>query len=242
MSQLVEELDELTNIADGVFGTRRDPGASSSAEAISKCLFGAAWISIFLGILIEILLVITSIAFGRELRAQTVLADLALKVSWSAIVCTALALGQAVSKRRSTAMGIAGLLAAPTAFILSKSLQKAVAQALLITVAAGSMAGPVVIAMLKGFEYGLLGFVLGWIGRKAWGTASVHIATGSLFGVVFGGLIIAVNYLSSINPPSAMNLATQSVNEFIFPVGCALTVFAAERLGKLVNGSGKASR
>jgi hypothetical protein len=242
MEQVIEEMEQLTNVDGGAFGTRReqstDPG---SAEAISKCLLGVAWISVLLGVLIEILLVVTSTTFGREIRIRPVLADLAQRVSWSTIVCTALALGQAISKRRSTVMGIAGLLAALSAFVVARSLQKAVAQALSITAAAGSVASPFVIALLKGVEYGCLGFALGWIARKAWGTASVHIATGLLVGLVFGGLIIAVNYGSSINPPSALSLAMQSVNEFIFPVGCALTVFAAERLGKLANRSGKGS-
>jgi len=241
MDQVIDEMEQLTNVADGVLEARREQESESDSEAIGKWLFVVAWISVLLGVLIEVLLVVTSTTFGREIRIRPVVADLAQRVSWSTIVCTALALGQAISKRRSIVMGIVGLLAAPSAFILARSLQKAVAQALSMTAVAGSAASPFLLALLKGVEYGCLGFALGWIARKAWGTASVHIATGSLIGLVFGGLIIAVNYSSSINPPSALSLATQSVNEFIFPVVCALTVFAAERLEKKAFRPGKGS-
>jgi len=236
MNELVEEIDQLTNIADGA-----PAGEFGSDARISRHLLKAVWIAVLLGVLMEVLLVVTSIGFGREIRVRSVLVDLAQKISWSTIVCTALVLGQAVSKRRSSLMGIAGLLAAPSAFVVARSVQRAIAQALSITAVAGSVASPFVIAMLKGAEYGCLGFVLGWVARQSWNNASAHIAVGLLIGLIFGGLIIGINYLSAINPPSALNLATQSVNEFIFPVGCALTVFAAERLEKAVNGSGKSN-
>ncbi len=131
-------------------------------------------------------------------------------------------------------MGILGLLAAPLAFTLSRSIHQGAVKTLEI---AGSGAGapPVlVLATLKAIEYACLGVAIGWIGRRPWGGAVAHVATGLAVGIVFGGTIVALTYRMSPDPLAAADLISRGTNEILFPVGCSLVLFAATALGRRV--------
>ncbi len=52
-----------------------------------------AWLSICLGIGMEILLLIAAAGFGAFSAVKVIVVDLVQKISWSFIVCTGLALG-----------------------------------------------------------------------------------------------------------------------------------------------------
>ena len=107
-------------------------------------------------------------------------------------------------------MGLLGLLSAPLAFEVSRVLQKGTAQAL---VAAGPAAGdevsPVLLAFVKGVEYGCLGLAIAWIWRRSWGGAKVHVGIGLLVGLVFGGTILALTYGATPQPPPTAELASE---------------------------------
>jgi hypothetical protein len=49
--------------------------------------------------------------------------------------------------------------------------------------------------------------------------------------MVFGGVILSLRARSSLQPLSTAELAVQGVNEVLFPIGCALVLFAAKALG-----------
>jgi len=195
-----------------------------------------AWLAILLGFAMEILLLLFTAGFEILPGFRSVLVDLIGKVSWSALVCAGLALGTAASKVRAPFMGLLGLLAAPLAFHVSRTLQQGVAKTLEVT-AAGAPVGSytlILLALLKAVEYGCLGAAIGWIGRRPWGGAMAHLAVGLAVGILFGGAIVSFTYWTAPEPLAAADLFSRGANEILFPVGCSLVLYSATALGERV--------
>jgi hypothetical protein len=152
-------------------------------------------------------------------------------VGWSVLVCTGVAVGRVAAKGHPPLMGIAGLLAAPLALTIANTIQKGMAAALDLPEAAGTAS--LWVLVLKAAEYGCLAAALGWIGRRAWAGAPAYGAAGLLAGIVFGGAALVVAQ-SAPTPLSTAAMMVKGVNELVFPVGCALVIYAAEVLGKRV--------
>jgi hypothetical protein len=137
-------------------------------DGLRSTLFRVVWLAILVGFAMEILLLLFTAGFEILPGFRSVLVDLIGKVSWSALVCAGLALGTAASKVRAPYMGLLGLLAAPLAFHVSRTLQQGVAKTLEVA-AAGAPIGSytlILLALLKAVEYGCLGAAIGWIGRR----------------------------------------------------------------------------
>jgi len=193
-------------------------------------LLNLAWLAILLGIAVEIVLIAVHSFFKAVPGVNALFADLVGKMSWSVIVCVGLAFGKAASKNNAAMTGMAGLLSAPIAFTIARMVQKSVAYALGLAVAA-SAASPFVLGTLKGLEYAALGILLSWIDKQRAGVAA-HVGIGVLVGAIFGTALIALLAHYAAAAPSAHTLVTQGLNELLFPVGCSLAIFAAETLGK----------
>ena len=199
-------------------------------------LIRVAWLAILLGFAMEILLLLFTAGFEILPGFRSVLVDLIGKVSWSALVCAGLALGTAASKVRAPFMGLLGLLAAPLAFHVSRTLQQGVAKTLEVA-AAGAPVGSytlILLALLKAVEYGCLGAAIGWIGRRPWGGAMAHLAVGLAVGILFGGAIVSFTYWTAPEPLAAADLFSRGANEILFPVGCSLVLYSATALGERV--------
>src|SRR5712692_6729574 len=97
-----------------------------------KTLLHVGWLAALLGLTMEVILVVLAAGFGTLKGANPVLADLVQKVSWSVVVCVGLAVGTTAKKARGPLMGLAGLLAAPLAFMVARSLHKGAMQALAV--------------------------------------------------------------------------------------------------------------
>jgi hypothetical protein len=211
--------------------------ATSHARAgLGSTLFRVAWLAILLGFAMEILLLLFTAGFEIFPGFRSVLVDLIGKVSWSALVCAGLAIGTAASKVRTPFMGLLGLLAAPLAFHVSRTLQQGVAKTLEVA-AAGAPVGSytlILLALLKAVEYGCLGAAIGWIGRRPWGGALAHAAVGLAVGILFGGAIVSFTYWTAPEPLAAADLFSRGVNEILFPVGCSLVLYSATALGERV--------
>ena len=194
-------------------------------------LLRVAWLAILLGLLLQLALLLVAVGFGTAAGSRPLLAETCRTVCWSLLVCVGVALGRVAGKGRVPLEGVTGLLAAPLALTAANILQKGVAEALNAT---GAPAGPAPLWVLaiKAAEYACLGLALGWVGRRAWGSALGHVATGLVTGIVFGGAFLALLVQSAPTPPSTPSLVAKGVNELLFPVGCALVVFIAEVLGR----------
>ena len=208
--------------------TANAPTGPAGAPGLGATLLRVAWLAVLLGLVMEALLVLLALSFRSLPGLGTAVADLARSVSWSVIVCAGLAIGTSVSQLRAPLMGLLGLLAAPAAFTVARSVHQSAEQILTVSgTASVSQVSLVVIVLLKGIEYGCLGVALGWIGQRPWGGALAHIAAGLTMGVVFGGAIVFITYSAAPEPLSAAQVLSLCVNEVVFPVGCALVLFVA---------------
>jgi hypothetical protein len=194
-------------------------------------LLRVAWLAILLGLAMEVLLLVLGGALGDVLGLRSMVADFIRNITWSVFVCVGLAVGTAVAKARAPLMGFLGLFSAPLAFEASRVLHKGTLEALAVTGTAGQDVSPLLVAVIKGLEYGFLGLGVGWVSQRRWGGAVAHAAVGLLVGLIFGGTIIALTAGVS-PPPAAADLFVKSINEVLFPVGCSLVLFSAGVLGK----------
>lgn len=204
----------------------------SSGGGTPALLLHASWMSIALGVSIEILVLCVTLPGGSVTGVRAIVAETLQKVSWSWIVCVGLTVGSAASKLRIPAMGISGLLAAPLGFHIARILHRSASQAMGIPLSSGTGPSPWVIAAMKGLEYGFLGLALGWVSRRTRGGMAIHAATGFICSLVFGGLVLWLTFSASDQPIPMAALAPRVVNEVIHPVGCALVVFGSGALAK----------
>jgi hypothetical protein len=194
----------------------------------------AAWLSILLGLALEAVLILLAVGMGTLPSLRPILADTVQKVSWSFLVCVGLVIGTGAA-REGVGMGLMGLLAAPFGFYAARALHKAAQSALDVTAgAAGGGPSPLTIALIKGVEYAFLGAMLGWycVGKRE--TLRMHAWMGLLTGAIFGGIVLRLSIASADPPLSAPAIVARAVNEMLFPLGCALVVFAARRFGEQI--------
>ncbi|MBI3418771.1 MAG: hypothetical protein HY053_01370 [Proteobacteria bacterium] len=164
--------------------------------SLASTLLKAAWFSVILGLGMEVLILVIAAFFHNSIGVKAVVADLVQKISWSAIVCTGVAVGLGATRMRAQAMGVAGLIAAPVAFYSAKVLHKSVTQALALAPAAAAGPSPLLLAAIKGLEYAVLGYLVWMLGRRAGAKLRHHALLGLAVGVVFGGLIIYLTLVS----------------------------------------------
>jgi hypothetical protein len=211
--------------------------SASPAPPLWGQILRVAWLSIGLGLLLElVLLVLAAYTDTAGDSPKPFVADLAQKVSWGFIVCVGIAFGSTAGKVREAAMGILGLLSAPAGFAIARAIHKGVGAALGLAGPAAAGAFPFVIAGLKGLEYGLLGAAIGWVGKKAWGLGA-HVLTGILIGLTFGGAILWALAAASPGPDPLVTLLSRGVNELLFPVGCSLVLYASGALARRLPGT-----
>jgi len=214
-------------VADAPGSGRRD---------LTAVLLKTAWMSILLGFLMQVLtLAAVKLAGGKDPTLALIVRDLVQKVAWSTLVCIGLATGTAASQSRQMWMGFLGFLAAPAAFVIARTLHKAATEALKAAAPDQMPTGVLVtVLVLKAIEYGTLGAGIAWLSRRPWGGLLAHVMAGLAAGVAFGVAIVLVVYLNAKPPMPAPKLVAQTINEVVFPMGCALVLFAANTLGKSI--------
>jgi hypothetical protein len=212
---------------------RNGHASNTPASSLGATLLRVAWLAIVLGLIMEVLLLLLGGALGDVLGLGQLVADLVRNVSWSVFVCVGLAVGTAVTKARVPLMGFMGFLSAPLAFEASRVLHKGTLEALAATgdIASGGTS-TLLVALVKGLEYGCLGLLIGWVGTRPWGGAAAHAAAGLAIGLVFGGAILGIAHVAAPEPLATADLVPRAVNEILFPVGCSLVLFSATALGK----------
>ena len=194
-------------------------------------LYRAAWLAAVLGIAIEIVLLAVAAGFGALKGVAPIVADLTQKVSWSVFVCVGVAFGTALAKGRSAIAGWIGFVSGPAAFQGARVAHKAVSQALSLPPGGGGPS-PLLLALLKGVEYGALGALLAWVGKSRRKATSDYLFAGLLTGVLGGGGIAILILARTPAPIPAVAVVSRFANEVLHPLGCALVVYAAENLGK----------
>jgi hypothetical protein len=185
--------------------------------------------SIAFGIALELLLLLVTTLAGKESGIKPFVRDLLQKISWSVFVCVGLAIGTTVTKAlRGLVMGVLGLLAAPLAFTVAKAVHKSVAQALSIDTTAPPF-DALTFAILKGLEFGLLGVFVGYWACKTNRPFRNHLLVGTVLGTIY---CVMMTYRLSQAPNMQLpKLLGTGLNELIYPIGCALILYAADRVG-----------
>jgi hypothetical protein len=194
------------------------------------------WLSIILGLLIEVALVVIALWFGRAQGVKPFIADLVQKIAWSTIVCLGLGMGTAISKLPVSIAGLTGLFAAPLAFQIARSLHKGVAETLSIVAGNNEYYPPMLMGLVKGLEYACLGLLIVWLGKQPWGKALAHVGAGLWVGAVFGSVILILIFGAAPRPIAVADFIARAVNELFFPIGCALVVFFSNSVGKMAMG------
>lgn len=212
------------------------PAPAAAGSELWRKILRVAWLSIGLGIILEILLLVLAAFAGTAGNTpKPFIADLFQKVSWSFIVCVGLAFGTTASKARAGVMGFLGLVSAPLGFSIARAVHKGVGQALGMAAAGGTF--PFLIAIVKGIEYGVLGAVLGWLSRRsAKASLGTHVGIGLAIGLTFGSAIVALLVRAAPAPPTVVDLAARGINEILFPIGCSVVLYAADAMGKKLAG------
>ncbi len=205
------------------------PAAQGGLPVLWRKVITVAWMSIAIGLGIEILLLIAAGLTAGMPKTSAIVADLVQKVSWSFLVCVGIALGTAAARAvRHLVMGALGFLFAPVAFTAAKSLHKSVAQALGLAGGAGG-ASPYLLAFLKAGEYAVLGVLLGRLSSSDRGLGA-YLGVGAAVGLVFGSTITAILTDGAAQAPTVANVLPKALNEMIFPLGCSVVIYAAEVL------------
>lgn len=217
----------MSDPAPSPSSTAGAPAVALPGPSIASTLLRVAWMSIALGLVLEGIV----LAIGTFHDRKSAVADLLQKVSWSTIVCAGLAVGTTASRMRSAAMGLLGLLSAPAAFVVARILNKSATHTAALYASVGPDEPVLALVLLKAAEYAALGAFLGWVQRRPWGGLRTHVYAGVATGVLFGGGILF--WTARSNPSLAdAAFAAQAVNEFFYPVGCALILFTAHALGR----------
>jgi len=207
--------------------TVRPAGGHSFWSRIGK----VAWLSIVLGFAMELLTVGAVTVFGSVPGLKEAVADTIQRVSWGTFVCIGIAAGSTASKARVPAGGIAGVLSAPIAFTIARALHESVARGLALSPQAAGVLSPLLLATVKGCEYGVLGLAISWITNHRQCGIGYYIGFGLLCGVVFGGAVLTLTAALSQNAPPLSKLVSLGINEILFPVGCSIVLYLSHSAG-----------
>jgi hypothetical protein len=98
----------------------------SSAGSVAALVLHVCWLSIVLGLAIQIVLLAASVAVGRIPRLNPLIVDLTQRVAWSTIVCASISVAMVASKLPASFAGLTGLLSASVGFKVARAVQKGV--------------------------------------------------------------------------------------------------------------------
>lgn len=193
--------------------------ADHAASTIRRML-RVAWLGALLGLGIELLLLAIQAWQSQLPDAVKIGADTVQKMTWSSLVCAAIAAGQSAARMKAAVLGAAGLLGAPVAFLAARSAHKATLEALAGTTSAAAVS-PWLLAGLKGVEYALLGLIIAWLLQREAQWKSYALA-GAAIGVAFYGIVLMLL-------PGAGDPLQRAIIEIVQPTGCALAVYSGSR-------------
>lgn len=214
---------------DASVSSQSRPRTIPSAGQMRDATLRVIALSLALAVALETLLVGVAATTGGIHSPTPFVVNLVQKLPWALVVCTGLWLGLEIGRSRPVAVGVAGLVAAPIASLLARS----IAEGAHAFAFAGTPAGSaLLVAAVKAVEFACLGYAIGWLGERAWAGATHHAVAGLLAGVVFGGSLLALSAVGSPEPSGIGRLMGWAIDELLFPIGCALIVFSVRDLAR----------
>jgi hypothetical protein len=204
-------------------------------EDLPRALLRASWGAIGIGLLLEGLQLATTQAVGGAVPAgAAIFAETVQKLSWSWIVCAALACGVAAGRAAPRVVGLVGLFAAPLSFGVAKAVHKSVAAAVGSAVPAGGPS-PWLVAGIKGVEYLVFGVLIALLARRERAPLRAYLGRGLLIGALFGTLVLWLMNQAAPGGLPVASLAARAVNELLFPVGCACVLWSTAALSRRIS-------
>jgi hypothetical protein len=182
----------------------------------------SVWWAIALGLAIQIVIMIVN----QTWPDRKLIPEIGQKVSWSVLVCSAMAIGNSVARAKPMLMGLIGLLSAPVAFNAARIVQRGLN--------AGGSAGSAVptaleLSLAKGLEYAVFGMLMAYAAKS--GRARTYLLSGLALAVAFTTYLeLRLVYGNSPTPPTA-TLMTRGINELLFPIGCAFVLWFTTEIG-----------
>ena len=176
-----------------------------------------AWLGVLLGLSIELLLLSARLLQGVLPDSIGLFAGAVQKASWSSLVCATLAAGQSAARGRPEIAAVIGLLGAPIAFLLGRSLHKGVLEVLSSDAVAAPT--PWLGAGIKSVEYALLGMAILWLDKRQASWKSY-----ALLGATVGAFTYVLTLWAL---PADNNPLLRAITEITHPLGCALAVYVA---------------
>lgn len=194
----------------------------------------AVLLSIALGLCLQLIVLVVKLFAGSDFPGVRLVLDIAGSVVWSVLVCAGVAFGTLIMRAGVALSGIIGIFLAPVALFAAKIMQESLGFAL--GIAAGGVTQTVVIlGVIKGLEYGILGAALAVLVGRDEQRLSRYVFVGAATGVLFGLFLVAVMQRlaeASGVPLAPAQIAGQVANETLFPLGCALVIYAVQFAGR----------
>lgn len=209
------------------------PASPEERAAIALRWIGTvALLSVILGFVVQSVILVIKLA-GPAPGAGLVV-DVASGVTWSVLVCTGLAIGLSITKRRPLLTGALAFCLAPVALAAAKASQKVLTGWLGVAEKDAVLALGT-ISMLRAAEYALLGWLLARLVIRGQDSPLPYLAVGCVAGLTFGGAITGLTWWVARDagePLRPAELAATVINEMVFPVGCALVIFLGQSVGR----------
>jgi hypothetical protein len=196
--------------------------ATISADRV-RAVLRVAWLAVALGIAVQIVVFAVRIAAGLKVPAAMLMADLTQGTTWGVIVCVGVAIGVTAERSRALLGGLLGAISGPIGWGIAKSAQRAVQELLGVAVDQFTPFFFLLVAV-KGAEYLLLGWAVGRLGEREEARAGDYALPGIVIGVLSATIVVALNLWHA--PMPAAKLVGVAVGELIFPIGCALVIYA----------------
>jgi hypothetical protein len=209
------------------------PLAPDEGTEISRrltLLARVAFWSILLGLAVQALLLLGRLAGGEAPTSVSLALSAAQGLTWSLLVCLGVAAGMTIAQSKALIVGIFAAVCAPLAIAGAKLVQHFVAQ-LMESEAQAPALSLVTLAVLRGIEYGVLGYLLARLAEKGVTLARPYLVSGIAVGVIFGGSIGVASLMTAAAAGKALAVAAvigAVVNEVVFPIGCAALIYASQ--------------
>jgi hypothetical protein len=190
--------------------------------------------SVVLGLAIQVAILVARLLAGSGYPGVAWFPDATQGVAWSVLVCVGVGIGAAILRVRALLAGILGMIFAPIAVALAKASQRLVAGMVEVAEQQAVLSLGTV-SMMRAVEYGVLGFLLGTLIQRGERRLTRYLASGAAVGIVLGGAVVALTWHTAAGAGSPMTppaLAASVINEMIFPLGCALVIYAGLTVGQ----------
>lgn len=210
------------------------PAQTEASRAAMKRIVTAAWLAVIAGVAAQLIVIAVRAWAGGAI--QGFVAEMAQGVTWSFLVCAAIAVGTLASKVREHIAGLIGLVSGPLAWAAAKGVQKGV-QAL-----AGAPQDHLTplfwtVCGVKGLEYALLGIGLARLVMRSETRVSQYLTLGVLLGAIGACIVVALNIANATMTGATLpapKIASLIANEIFFISACCMVIYTAQALSRHV--------